>query len=87
MLTSTSVARHLVRGGVGFGLFGAALALLPTLGLTALVLAPLGMVALRGCPTCWLAGLVQAISAKRIERNCAGVDCALRVRTRGRSSL
>lgn len=79
-LAGTSVARHLIRGGVGFGLLGTALALLPTLSLAALLLASLGMVALRGCPTCWLAGLVQTISAKRLERSCMGTDCALRSR-------
>jgi hypothetical protein len=35
-----------------------------------LLLAPLGVVALRGCPTCWLVGLTQTISRGRLERSC-----------------
>lgn len=64
-LASTSVARHLAHGAIGFGLIGAALALVSSVGAAALLLAPAGMVALRGCPTCWIAGLIQTISAGR----------------------
>ncbi len=55
---STSVARHLVRGAIGFGLIGSALVLTPSIGPAALLLCAPGMVALRGCPTCWIAGLI-----------------------------
>ncbi len=75
-LASTSVARHLTRGAIGFGLIGAALALTPSVGPAALLLAP-GMVALRGCPTCWIAGLIQTISAGRLERTCTDTGCKL----------
>ena len=78
-LASSSVAWHLARGAIGFGLIGAAFALMVTsIGPAALLLAPLGMVALRGCPTCWIAGLIQTISAGRLERSCTETDCALR---------
>jgi hypothetical protein len=77
VLAGTSVARHLTRGAVGFGLIGAALALIPSLGPGALALALLGMVALRGCPTCWIVGLIQAISAGRLQRTCTDTDCKL----------
>ncbi|HEY5192525.1 MAG TPA: hypothetical protein VIJ39_01475 [Solirubrobacteraceae bacterium] len=76
-LASTSVPRHLTRGAIGFGLIGAALALTPSLGPTSLLLAPFGMVALRGCPTCWIAGLVQTISAGRLRRACTDTACTL----------
>jgi hypothetical protein len=76
-LTSASVAVHLTRGAIGFGLVGAAPALTPSVGLAALLLAPLGMVALRGCPACWIAGLIQTISAGRLQRTCTDTNCTL----------
>jgi hypothetical protein len=84
-LASTSLARHLARGAIGFGLIAAALALIPSVGPAALLLAPLGMVALRGCPTCWIAGLIETISAGRLERTCTDDGCTLR--TPDRSSV
>lgn len=72
-----SVARHLTRGAIGFGLIGSAIALAPSLGPAALLLAPAGMVALRGCPTCWVAGLVETVSAGRVRRACADDGCEL----------
>jgi len=77
-LASSSVAAHLTRGAIGFGLIGAALALTPSHGPAALLLAPPGMVALRGCPTCWIAGLIQTISAGRLQRSCTEKTCTLR---------
>jgi hypothetical protein len=77
ILASKSVARHLVRGALGFGLIGVAIALTTSVGPVALLLAPFGLVALRGCPTCWCVGLAQTISAGRLERDCTG-SCALR---------
>jgi hypothetical protein len=81
---SASVARHLARGAVGFGLIGAALALTPAVGPGALLLALPGMVALRGCPTCWIVGLLGAISAGRLERTCTESGCTLRTADTGR---
>jgi hypothetical protein len=76
-LASSSVSLHLLRGALGFGLIGAALALTPSHGPVALLLAPVGAVALRGCPTCWIVGLVETISAGRLERACDENGCAL----------
>jgi hypothetical protein len=76
-LASTSIARHLARGAIGFGLIGLGLALTPSAGPVALLLAPPGMVALRGCPTCWIAGLIQTISASRLQRTCGDTGCTL----------
>ncbi len=78
LLASASLARHLVRGGIGFGLIGAGFALIQTAGPAALLLTPLGMIALRGCPTCWVAGLIQTISAGRLQRTCVDAGCGLR---------
>jgi hypothetical protein len=78
-LASISLARHLARGAIGFGLIGSALALTPSIGPAALLLAPFGMVALRGCPTCWIAGLIQTVSADRLQRTCTLDSCTLRL--------
>ncbi|MDP9864383.1 MULTISPECIES: hypothetical protein [Streptosporangium] len=74
---SRSVSRHLLRGGLGFGLLIGAVALVPTAGPASLLLAPLGLVALRGCPTCWAIGLVQTISMGRLQRSCVDGRCTL----------
>ena len=73
---SGSIARHLARGAVGFGLIGSALASAPSVGVGALLLAPLGMVALRGCPACWTARLVEIVAAGRRTSDCE--SCAAR---------
>ena len=72
---SSSVARHLVRGVLGLGLLVAAFALIPVIGAVSLLIAPLGVVALRGCPTCWALGLAQTISRGRLERACEDGVC------------
>jgi hypothetical protein len=77
VFASTSLPRHLARGLLGFGLIGSALALTPVLGPAALLLAPPGMLALRGCPMCWIAGLLERISAGRLQRTCTDSGCAL----------
>jgi hypothetical protein len=72
-----ALARHLVRGAIGFGLIGSALALTTSIGPASLLLLAPGMVALRGCPTCWLVGLIETVSAGRLERSCADGSCTL----------
>jgi hypothetical protein len=76
-LASGSVPRHLARGAVGFALIGGSLALLSVAGPAALALVPFGLLALRGCPTCWAVGLMQTISAGRLERECDQGGCSL----------
>jgi hypothetical protein len=80
---SASVARHLVRGGIGFGLIGSGFALIQIAGPAALLLTPLGLIALRGCPTCWVAGLIQTVSAGRLQRACIEAGCGLQQAPRG----
>jgi hypothetical protein len=77
VFASSSVPRHLMRGALGFGLIAVAFALAPSHGPVALLLAPIGVVALRGCPTCWIAGLVETISAGRLQRTCTENGCTL----------
>jgi hypothetical protein len=75
---SASLARHLVRGVIGFGSIGSAPLLAASVGPLGLLLVPAGFVALRGCPMCWVAGLLQTVSAGRLERSCDESGCALR---------
>ncbi len=55
---------HLVRGVIGVALLVAAFSLAGSLPLVALPLGGGALVAFRGCPTCWLAGLFEAARAK-----------------------
>lgn len=75
VLASRSVADHLARGTVGFGLIGVGIALATSVSPVALLLAPFGLVVLRGCPTCWIVGLVETISAGRLESGCTEANC------------
>ncbi len=84
---SASVARHLVRGFVGFALIGSAFALAAGGTPVALALVVPGALALRGCPTCWLVGLAQTVTAGRLERSCrAGQSARFEQQCRLRSS-
>jgi hypothetical protein len=76
---SGSLTVHLTRGALGFGLLGSALALTQIVGLRALLLAVPGVIALRGCPTCWLLGLIEILTARRLRRVCDEHGCGLAV--------
>ena len=78
LFASSSVIAHLTRGAIGFGLIAAGLGLTASVSPVALLLAPLGLVALRGCPMCWIAGLIETIFAGRLQRACHEETCALR---------
>lgn len=66
---SSSVRVHLVRGVVGLSLLVAAFALVPRFGPATLLLLPVAVIFLRGCPTCWALGLAQT---RARERSLAG---------------
>jgi len=55
---SKSVPTHLARGAVGLGSIAASIALASVVGWVSLLLLPVGLVALRGCPMCWAVGRV-----------------------------
>ena len=76
---SASLPRHLIRGAVGFGGLIGSFTLLPVVGLISLLLLPLGVLALRGCPMCWTIGLIQTISRGRLQRTCSDGQCKLTV--------
>jgi hypothetical protein len=65
---SRSLAVHLLRGALGAAGIAAALhwgAAQPWL---LLVLVPLVLLALRGCPTCWLVGLCETVASRAEPR-------------------
>ncbi|WP_326763732.1 hypothetical protein OG978_03460 [Streptomyces sp. NBC_01591] len=76
---STSLPRHLVRGALGFGALTGSVLLIPAVGPAGLLLAPVGLLALRGCPMCWTIGLLQTISKGRLRRSCVDGRCELSV--------
>ncbi len=78
---SKSLPVHLARGATGFGLIAASIALAPVVGWASVLFLPAGVLALRGCPTCWAIGLAQTLSRGRLERTCADGQC--RISTRG----
>jgi hypothetical protein len=84
---SSSLPRHLARGVVGFGSIAGGLALMPVVGVAGLLLLPVGLVALRGCPTCWTMGLAQTVSAGRLRRRCGEDGCELRGDRRAESGV
>ena len=74
---SSTLPRHLLRGAIGFGALIGSVALDPVIGPVSFVLIPVGFLALRGCPTCWMMGLVATISAGRLKRSCVAGTCVL----------
>jgi len=61
MFGSKSLPEHLARGIVGIGAFVAAVSCAPQHPWLALAAIVMALVALRGCPSCWLLGLVQTV--------------------------
>lgn len=64
MLIRKPLGEHLLRGGIGGGLFFGSYAAGSSHLLLAVVLGVGGLVALRGCPLCWLMGLVETLTHK-----------------------
>lgn len=73
LFASGSVAEHVARGVVGLVLVVAGLALAGRSAWALLLVVP-GVVAWRGCPTCWTLGLLATLG--RRERTCADGTCA-----------
>lgn len=64
MFASRSVVVHVARGLVGLLLVVGGLAL-TTSSAWGLLLVPVGVVAWRGCPTCWTLGLIATVARGR----------------------
>jgi hypothetical protein len=71
MFASRSVRGHLVRGVVGLVAFVAAFALLGVLGPVSLLLLVVAGLAWRGCPTCWMVGLMRTKAIRQSGSGCA----------------
>jgi hypothetical protein len=84
MFASKTLTEHLARGAVGLTAVALALALADTSLVFPLVLLPIALLALRGCPMCWLMGLGETIVARftgsRAEGACVDGTCAVRSR-------
>jgi hypothetical protein len=79
MFASRSLPEHLARGIVGLGALVAAAPLAPLHPWLAFAALPIGLLALRGCPTCWLIGLVQTVAPRFGKaRGCVDGSCAVR---------
>ena len=78
---SRAVVAHLARGVLGFGLLIASVTLIGAIGPISAILFPVGLLALRGCPTCWAIGLVQTISRGRLEQSCQHGSCRMKRRS------
>jgi thiol:disulfide interchange protein len=68
MFASRSLPEHMIRGIAGFSLLALAVWLAPQFW-GALLLIPLGLVFLRGCPLCWTVGFVETLWNMRRRRN------------------
>jgi hypothetical protein len=79
MFGSKTLTEHFARGVIGMGAFAAAVFWTPHQPWLALAALPIGFVALRGCPTCWLLGLAQTVAPRstRVEA-CVNSGCAER---------
>lgn len=64
MFASRSVLVHVARGVLGLLLVVGGLALTPV-SAWGLLLVPLGILAWRGCPTCWTMGLIATLARGR----------------------
>jgi hypothetical protein len=70
MFKSGSVAGHLVRGILGFGLLAIALLYAQDLGWWTLAPVVVALVAFRGCPMCWIVGLVETVLQRKTRTAC-----------------
>lgn len=57
-----SITIHLIRGVLGLGALYAALSALPTTPWLSVILVPVALFMLKGCPTCWTLGLVETVA-------------------------
>ncbi len=63
-LASRTITEHLLRGAAGVGALVWAVSLLAIHPFASLGLALLALLAFRGCPMCWIMGLVETVHRK-----------------------
>ena len=79
MFASKSVLEHVLRGVLGLAALAAAVLLAPHRPWLALAALPVALFALRGCPSCWLLGLIQTVSLGSSKGDaCSAGNCAER---------
>ena len=64
MFGSRGILEHVGRGVAGMGALAGAVALGSAHPWLSAAAAVVGLVTLRGCPTCWTIGLIQTVAAK-----------------------
>lgn len=82
MFASKTLLEHLVRGAIGLGALWLALHFASVSVFIPIVLVPISLFALKGCPMCWLLGLGETLLAKLrgkpAEGLCQDGSCAVR---------
>lgn len=79
MFASRSLGEHLLRGLVGAGALISVPFALGSRPWLALLAVPIAFVALRGCPSCWLMGLIETVALGRGKGGaCVDGRCAQR---------
>ncbi|MFZ5732212.1 MAG: hypothetical protein ACOY4O_05715 [Pseudomonadota bacterium] len=64
MFASQSIAEHVLRGVIGVGALGIAIAIAATHPWASLALGVVMLVAFRGCPMCWTIGLIETVRGR-----------------------
>jgi len=75
---SRTIVRHIARGLVGFGFLAIVVLYGQDLGWWALLPTAAALLFLRGCPMCWLVGLIETVLNRKSGTMCVGGSCAKR---------
>lgn len=75
---SSSVTEHLVRGLFGFTALVVSFVVMMNGSMWSIPLALVGVALLRGCPTCWMIGLMETWSARSTSKVCQDGSCERR---------
>jgi len=75
MLKSHTITGHFIRGVVGFGFLAIVLVYCSSLGWWTLIPAAGALLAFRGWPMCWTAGLVETVLYRK-SRACPDGSCS-----------
>jgi hypothetical protein len=82
MFASNTLLEHLVRGAIGLTALALAFHLQDVSVFVPILLVPIGLLALKGCPMCWTLGLGETLLAKLqgkpTEGLCRDGSCAVR---------
>ena len=82
MFASNTLLEHLLRGAIGLTALALAFLFQDVSLFVPIVLVPIGLLALKGCPMCWTLGLGETLLAtlqgKSTEGLCRDGSCAVR---------